>query len=124
MSINVLNLHCIDYHINVKRKLIDMISFKKKKIKPILHDISLNFESGKIYCILGPSGSGKSTLLDTIAGRLYSKNITGSISYNDSKLTEKKFNKIGGYVEQDDTLLPYSTVYDTILENVFFEIRK
>jgi len=33
-----------------------------------LEDISLTFERGKIYCLLGTSGSGKSTLLNMLAG--------------------------------------------------------
>jgi Fe-S cluster assembly ATP-binding protein len=36
--------------------------------KEILKDISLNFEPGKNYCILGQNGSGKSSLAMTIMG--------------------------------------------------------
>ncbi|MCX6823471.1 MAG: Fe-S cluster assembly ATPase SufC [candidate division SR1 bacterium] len=36
--------------------------------KEILKDISLNFELGKNYCILGQNGSGKSSLAMTIMG--------------------------------------------------------
>ena len=35
--------------------------------KPLMKPISLNFEQGKVYGILGKSGCGKSTLLRTIA---------------------------------------------------------
>ncbi len=37
--------------------------------KEILHDISLDFESGKTVVVLGPNGSGKSTLAAAIMGR-------------------------------------------------------
>ena len=36
--------------------------------KEILKDISLNFDLGKNYCILGQNGSGKSSLAMTIMG--------------------------------------------------------
>ncbi len=36
--------------------------------KPLIHGISLEFQSGKIYGVLGPNGAGKSTLLKLIAG--------------------------------------------------------
>lgn len=36
--------------------------------KPILNQISFDFETGKNYCILGKNGSGKSSLAMTIAG--------------------------------------------------------
>lgn len=36
--------------------------------KPILNQISFDFETGKNYCILGKNGSGKSSLAMTLAG--------------------------------------------------------
>lgn len=42
------------------------ISYNVDK-KPILKDISVKFETGKITAILGPNGAGKSTLLRAIA---------------------------------------------------------
>lgn len=41
---------------------------KKFGSKTILHDISMNFEQGKTYALMGASGSGKSTLLHLLAG--------------------------------------------------------
>lgn len=47
----------------------------------IIEDVNMDFEQGKIYCILGESGCGKTTLLSLLAGldfptqgRLYFKN--------------------------------------------------
>lgn len=34
----------------------------------ILDDLSIEFETGKFYAVMGPSGSGKSTLLTMLAG--------------------------------------------------------
>lgn len=36
--------------------------------KKVLKDISMEFESGKVYAIMGKSGAGKSTLLSLISG--------------------------------------------------------
>ncbi len=47
----------------------DDISFWIKD-KPLLQDISLELEQGRIYSILGPNGAGKSTLLKCLAGFL------------------------------------------------------
>ena len=44
-----------------------------------LNDISLHFEPGKMYTILGRTLSGKTTLLKTIAGLLTPD--SGSISF-------------------------------------------
>ena len=33
-----------------------------------LHDISVEFQGGKVYAVIGPSGSGKTTLLSILAG--------------------------------------------------------
>lgn len=37
---------------------------------PLLRDISLQAERGRILAFIGPNGAGKSTLLKTLAGQL------------------------------------------------------
>ena len=37
---------------------------------PLLRDIALHAERGKILALIGPNGAGKSTLLKTLAGQL------------------------------------------------------
>lgn len=37
---------------------------------PVIEDLSLTFEAGHFYGILGPNGSGKTTLIDLLAGHL------------------------------------------------------
>ena len=37
---------------------------------PLLRDIALHAERGKILVLIGPNGAGKSTLLKTLAGQL------------------------------------------------------
>jgi putative ABC transport system ATP-binding protein len=88
-----------------------------------LNDINLDFEKGKIYCLLGTSGSGKSTLLNMIAG--LEKPASGTIVFyqkktelhieklNETKLTLFR-QKYVGFVFQSYNLLPSLTA----LENV------
>ena len=40
------------------------------KDKPIIKNISLEFEVGKLYCILGPNGCGKTTLINLMSRAL------------------------------------------------------
>ncbi len=47
---------------------------------PVLKDLSLDFEKGKMYCIVGKSGAGKTTLLSILSG-LASPD-SGSILYD------------------------------------------
>ncbi|MFW9987919.1 MAG: ABC transporter ATP-binding protein [Candidatus Odinarchaeota archaeon] len=51
-----------------------MISCKdlrfKYKLQQIINDISLKFESGHLYGIIGPNGSGKTTLIKLLSGIL------------------------------------------------------
>lgn len=54
------------------------LSFGYEEGKEVLHDISLKFEPGKSYVIVGNSGSGKSTLLSLLKGG--NDNYTGSIT--------------------------------------------
>ena len=65
---------------------IENITKKYEKNKTIkdLNDVSLNFESGKIYSIVGPSGSGKSTLLNLLS--LIDTPNSGVIKINDNKI--------------------------------------
>lgn len=60
-----------------------------------LDDISLTFEKGKIYCLLGTSGSGKSTLLNLLAG--LEKPTRGSIKFKGKPLEKLSENQLALY---------------------------
>lgn len=85
--------------------------------KTILTNVSISFEKGKSYCILGNSGSGKSTLLDLIS--TFRKPNSGKIVLNgkyDSKFIEKE------YVLDKISYLPQETIImnNTIRENIAY----
>ena len=68
--------------------------------KKIYDKFSLNFEEGKINCILGKSGCGKSTLLNIIA------NLEESNSGEIIGVPEKI-----AYVFQEDRLIEWNSIY-------------
>ncbi len=70
----------------------------------VFTDLSVNFLSGKINCILGPSGCGKTTLLNIISG-------TVTVDGGDrSDFPGRPMS----YVFQDPRLLPWKTVRGNI----------
>ncbi|MCL2854850.1 MAG: ABC transporter ATP-binding protein [Defluviitaleaceae bacterium] len=95
-----------------------------------LDDVSLEFEKGKVYCLLGVSGSGKSTLLNIIAG--LEKPTKGEIvfkGHNIHKMSEKKLasfrQRYIGFVFQSYNLMPTLTALEnTTLPLIFRKIPK
>lgn len=95
-----------------------------------LDNISLDFEKGKVYCLLGTSGSGKSTLLNLIAG--LEKPTKGEIifkNYHIEKLNEKQLadyrQKYIGFVFQSFNLLPSFTALENVtLPLIFKKVSK
>ena len=90
-----------------------------------LDDITLNFEQGKIYCLLGVSGSGKSTLLNLIAG--LEKPTKGSIVFHGKridKMSEKELalfrQRYIGFVFQSYNLLPTLTALENVMLPLIF----
>lgn len=78
--------------------------------KTILSIRNYEFESGKIYGIIGPNGGGKTTLLRIIGG--LDKNFFGEILYDDFEYN-KDFEKMITYLSQNPYMLN-RTVYENI----------
>ena len=90
-----------------------------------LDDINLDFEQGKIYCLLGTSGSGKSTLLNLLAG--LEKPTKGSITvkgFRLDRMPEKELAKFRqknvGFVFQSYNLLPTLTALENVTLPLIF----
>ncbi len=84
---------------------------------PVLRDLSLDFEKGKMYCIVGKSGAGKTTLLSILSG-LASPD-SGTILYNDKDI--KNINKYNfrsrqiGVVFQSYNLITKFTALENVM---------
>jgi NitT/TauT family transport system ATP-binding protein len=78
--------------------------------KIVLKDISLEFELGKIYALVGPSGVGKSTFAQLLAG--HQAPTSGEILLNNKKINKPL--KDIFIVHQEDDLFPWLTVYEQL----------
>lgn len=57
-------------------------------VKPVLWDVDVRFETGKLTAIVGPNGAGKSTMIKAIMGLI--KPISGKIEFDKSMKDAKK----------------------------------
>ncbi len=84
---------------------------------PVLKDLSLSFEKGKMYCIMGKSGAGKTTLLSILSG--LAKADSGTILFNDKDI--KNINKYDfrskciGVVFQSYNLITKFTAIENVM---------
>lgn len=88
-------------------------------LTPVLKDVSLSVEKGRICVILGPSGSGKSTLLNAIGGLEYPD--SGTICVGSQEITSMPPKEIAayrrhclGFIFQFYNLIPDLTVRENI----------
>lgn len=86
---------------------------KSIKSRPILNNVSYNFEYGKIYGLYGHNGSGKTMLLRAIAGLLVPD--SGSVVI-DGKVLHKdmSFPQSIGIVIENMNLLPQYNAFDNL----------
>ena len=104
--------------------------YEKNKTIKVLNDISFNFESGKIYSIVGPSGSGKSTLLNLLSlidspssGSIEIKKI--KIDFENSTENDNIRAKNIGIIYQDKNLLSdFSAIENVYLPNLLLSNDK
>ena len=91
-----------------------------------LDDVSIAFEPGSFWAILGASGSGKSTMLNLLgcldrpsAGRylLHGENVS---QLDDDQLSEIRLRSIG-FIFQSFNLLPQSTVAENIALPLYYQ---
>ncbi|KAJ3155417.1 hypothetical protein HDU86_004319 [Geranomyces michiganensis] len=83
----------------------------RKNETAILSDINLRIPGSSLTAIMGGSGSGKTSLLNALAGR-NNGFLSGSVTMNGRPASDYS-GKIA-YVQQNDQLLPFLTVRDTL----------
>lgn len=74
--------------------------------REILAGVSFEGEEGKVTVILGESGCGKSTLLGILSNNI--KDFSGEIVF------DRDISSGISYIFQEDTLIPWKTVYENI----------
>lgn len=60
--------------------------------KPLIRDVALSVQRGRIVTLIGPNGSGKSTILKTIVGQL--KGISGVVMLDGADMRARSRNEI------------------------------
>nr|XP_032630912.1 LOW QUALITY PROTEIN: ATP-binding cassette sub-family G member 5 [Chelonoidis abingdonii] len=123
---NNVSVHGISYTVRERVGLWwDIPSYHKKYTRQILKVVSFHIDSGQIMAILGNSGSGKTTLLDAISGRLRQKeHFFGDVYMNGQKLKKEQFQDCFSYVQQNDTLLGYLTIQESLTYTALLALQK
>ncbi|KAI7878202.1 hypothetical protein K492DRAFT_149793 [Lichtheimia hyalospora FSU 10163] len=103
--------------------IFDCISYKVGK-QPILNGITGMVRSGEVMAIMGPSGSGKTTLLDILAKRPKMGTVIGDVYVNGHTVSPSDYKRLVGYVDQEDTMIPTLTVYETILYSALLRLPR
>src|SRR4030095_17202960 len=83
--------------------------------RQILHDVSLNVQSGEVLALIGPNGAGKSTLIRAASGVI---RYTGQVRTNGDdfvSLSPMQRAKYIATVPQAVSMPPAYTVWETVL---------
>ncbi|KAH9495048.1 ATP-binding cassette sub- G member 8 [Bulinus truncatus] len=88
---------------------------EKGKTTEVLKDVCFSARSGQLMAIMGGSGSGKTSLLDVLACRTSSGVVTGDVYLNSVVRTKTVLDSCAGYVRQDDRLIAFLTVRETLI---------
>lgn len=88
---------------------------RRKRRKAILSNVSGYMDAGTLTALMGPSGSGKTSLVDVLTKRKNYGKISGTIMYDGNSPTENYLKGKVAYVEQNDALIEYLTVKETMI---------
>ncbi|KAI5476299.1 ABC transporter [Pseudohyphozyma bogoriensis] len=90
----------------------------------VLSGVTGSVKPGEIMAIIGASGAGKSTLLDLLAKKEKRGSVGGAIMVNGKKVGDQEYRRVVGFVDQEDTLMPTLTVYETILYSALLRLPR
>ena len=94
----------------------------RRRVLPVIRDLNLSVEAGKIVAVVGASGSGKSLLAHGILGILpYNSRMEGEIRYAGKPLTRERSAKLRG---KEIVLIPQGVNYLDPLMKVGAQLRK
>jgi len=95
---------------------------EKPTKRQLLRDISGFAAPGRMTALMGSSGAGKTTLMDVIAGRKTVGYIDGDILVNGHPKDPLTFDKLTGYVEQQDIHIGTATVREALLFSAYMRL--
>lgn len=81
--------------------------------KTILSGVRGRIRPGRVTAVMGPSGAGKTTFLSVLMGKV--GRTAGSLNINGEQDEMYRYQKIIGYVPQEDTMIRECTVRENIL---------
>ncbi|KAI8588455.1 hypothetical protein BDZ88DRAFT_194973 [Geranomyces variabilis] len=90
----------------------------------VLRDVQGIVKAGEVMAVMGGSGAGKTTFLDILAKREKRGAVTGDILVNGKFMSDAEYRSIVGYVDQEDTLMPTLTVYETVLYSALLRLPR
>lgn len=97
----------------------DLTITLRNKHKHLMRRVTGKILPGRISAVMGPSGAGKTTFLSAVAGKIRGCHISGSILINGRPDSIHCYQKIVGFVPQDDIVHGNLTVE----ENLRFSAR-
>jgi len=103
--------------------IFENISYEVNKQK-ILNGVTGIVHPGQVMAIMGASGAGKTSLLDILAKRTKSGTVGGEIYVNGHAIPNSQYKKVIGYVDQEDTMIPTLTVYETVLYSALLRLPR
>ena len=93
---------------------------------PVVQDVSIRVDSGKILALLGPNGAGKSTVLKALVGE--ARVFSGAVSLEGADVTglpTERLAKNGlGYVPQSDNVFPSLSVLENLEMGAYLVPRR
>ncbi|KAF8475713.1 ATP-binding cassette sub-family G member 2 [Kalaharituber pfeilii] len=104
--------------------MFENISYQVNGGRKILSGVHGVVYPGQLMAIMGASGAGKTTFLDILARKNKRGTVTGSFYINGETVSDEDFKNVVGFVDQEDTMMPTLTVYETILNSALLRLPR
>jgi ABC-type multidrug transport system ATPase subunit len=92
--------------------------------KMILENVHGLVKPGQVMAIMGASGAGKTSFLDILARKKKKGTVEGEFFLNGRIVSDHYFKGVVGFVDQEDTLMPSLTVYETVLYSALLRLPR
>jgi ABC-type multidrug transport system ATPase subunit len=86
----------------------------------IMRGVSGELKSSRCCAILGPSGAGKTTFVSLLTGK--ARRTSGQVRINGVNESLSKYNKLIGFVPQEDVMLRELTVRDILIHSALMRL--